>query len=271
MPRDEEKLVRLKQQRSKEAIDLAMQGRWQEAVTVNKEIIEDFPEDVDTYNRLGRAYMELGEYKKAREAYGKAVELDRYNAIANRNLRRLKDLKETTGAKVDTDRVEPQQFIEEIGKAGVVGLIDLVPKEKRAYVVAGDRVSLKVEGSSLRVESSHGDYLGWVEPKHGQRLARLMLGGNQYTAAVVSSTAGMLTVIIRETYQHPSQAEKLSFPPKGMEEFRPYVGDKILGLDSEYEGEAEDESGYTIIGGDGVEVLPEESAGADDDTGNEDE
>ena len=62
MPRDEERLIRLKQQRSKEAIALAMQGRWQEAVDINKEIIEDFPDDVDTCNRLGRAYMELGAY-----------------------------------------------------------------------------------------------------------------------------------------------------------------------------------------------------------------
>jgi hypothetical protein len=51
-----------------------------------------------------------------------------------------------------------------------------------------------------------------------------------------------------------------------LEEVRPYVSDKIFKLDSEYEEEAEEESGYTIIGGDEIEVLPEESAGADDDT-----
>ena len=62
MTRDEDRLLRLKQQRSKEAIDLAMQARWREAVDVNREIIEAFPEDVDTFNRLGRAYMELGQY-----------------------------------------------------------------------------------------------------------------------------------------------------------------------------------------------------------------
>ena len=76
----------------------------------------------------------------------------------------------------------------------------------------------------------------------------------------------MMTIIIRETFQHPSQVGKLSFPPKGLEEVRPYISDKVLSLDSEYEEEADEESGYTIIGGDEIEVLPEESAGADDDT-----
>ncbi|MCK4863352.1 MAG: tetratricopeptide repeat protein [Dehalococcoidales bacterium] len=259
MTRDDERLLRLKQQRSKEAIDLAMQARWQEAVDINKEIIESFPEDVDACNRLGRAYMELGQYALAREAYSRTVQQDPYNAIAARNLRRLSDLGESDSAEVETDKVEPHHFIEEIGKAGVVTLYELEPKENRARMVAGDKVQLKVEGSVLSVENSRGVYMGKVEPKYAQRLIRLMLGGNQYTASVIKSTMDLMTVIIRETYQHPSQVGKLSFPPKGLEEFRSYVSDKLLKVDEE-----EDESGYTIIGGDEIEVLPEESEGVDD-------
>jgi len=123
MTRDDEKLTRVKQQRSKEAIDLAMRARWQDAVNVNKELVKDFPDDVDALNRLGRAYMELGKYKLALEAYKNAARQDPYNAIANRNIRRLNDIKNTDGGDVETGAVEPDQFIEEIGKAGVVNLI----------------------------------------------------------------------------------------------------------------------------------------------------
>jgi hypothetical protein len=269
MTHEDEKQLRIKQQRSKEAIDLAMQARWKEAVGVNKEIVKDYPEDVDAYNRLGRAYMELGQYKQARSAYESAVKLDPYNAIAGRNIRRLNDIKETDHAEVETVKVEPQQFIEEIGKAGVVALTELAPKEKRARVVAGDRVNLKANGSLLTVESSRGEYIGRVEPKHSQRLARLINGGNQYSATVVRSTAETMTVMVREAFQHPSQVGKLSFPPKGMEEFRVYGTDKLTKHEAE-EGE-EDEAGYTIIGGDEIEVLPEEAEGTDDDSGNEED
>jgi tetratricopeptide (TPR) repeat protein len=267
MTHEDERQLRLKQQRSKEAIDLAMQARWQEAVVINKEIVQDYPDDVDAYNRLGRAYMELGQFKKARDAYQSAVKLDPYNAIAGRNIRRLNDIKDTGSTEVETGTVEPQQFIEEIGKAGVVTLIDLAPKEKRALVVAGDKVILKAGGSILTVESSRGAYVGKVEPKYAQRLARLTLGGNKYSATVVKSTAETMTVMIRETFQHPSQVGKLSFPPKGMEQFRAYGSDKLTKIESEGE---EDESGYTIIGGDDIEVLPEEAEGVDD-NGSDDE
>ncbi len=267
MPREDEKQIRYKEQRSKEAIEMAMQARWQEAVDINKELVGNFPDDVDSYNRLGRAYLELGQYKLSREAYEKTVQLDPYNAIANRNIRRLKDLKDMGKTEVETDKVEPQKFIEEIGKTGVVTLEELAQKEKRAGTVAGDKAVLKVEGSYLVVENSRGDYLGKAEPKHAPRLIRLMLGGNKYSANVVKSTADGMTIMVREIYQDPSQVGRLSFPPKGSAEFRAYGSDKLTKI----EGEEEEESGYTIVGGDEVEVLPEEHEEEEDDTGNEDE
>ncbi len=265
MLHEEEKILRLRQQRSKQAIALAMEGRWQEAVAVNKSIIEAYAGDVDAYNRLGRAYMELGGYSQAKEAYSRAVELEPYNAIAKKNLQRLSYLKETVGSEAESHKVEPQHFIEEIGKAGVVTLYGLAPREILAKMVAGDSVSLKIDGPSLTVENSHGDYLGQVDAKHALRLVKLMEGGNRYSAAVVSSTGDSMTIIIREVYQDPSQAGRFSFPPKGLEEVRPYASDRILKLGSEYGEEEAEESGYTVIGGEEVEVLPEEPTVIDED------
>ena len=255
----EEEQVRLRRQGSKQAIDLAMQGRWREAVAVNKSLIESFPNDVDAYNRLGRAYMELGEYSQAREAYSRAIELDPYNAIAKKNLRRLSHL---VGAQVglesNSHKVEPQYFIEEIGKAGVVNLYKLAPPGVLARMAAGERVSLKIDGASLIVENARGEYLGQVDPKYGQQLIKLMEGGNKYTAAIVGSTEEMVTIIIREVYQDPSQVGRLSFPSKGVEDVRPYVGDRIIRRGLEHEEALPEEPGYTIIGGEGEELLPEE-------------
>ena len=272
MTYQEERLARLKRQRSKQAIDLAMQGRWQEAVAANKFILENFPRDVDAYNRLGRAYMELGEYAQAREAYRRTVELDPFNAIAKKNLQRLSYLGEAKGGLGGESRkIEPHHFIEEIGKAGVVSLYHLAPTEIRARMVAGDEVYLRIDGPSLIVENSRGEYLGQVEPKHGQRLTKFMEGGNRYSAAVVSSTEEAMSVIIREVYQDPSQAGRLSFPSRETEVLRPHVDERVFKLESEYEEAAVEEPGYTIIGGDEIEVLPEERADIGDDMTSDEE
>jgi len=266
MPYRDEEQAKLRRHSSKHAIALAMEGRWREATAANISILSNFPNDVDAYNRLGRAYMELGDYSQAREAYTRATELDPYNIIAQKNLHRLSQLGEPiVRPETDSRTAEPQHFIEEIGKAGMVNLYRLAPPEILARMVAGDRVSLKADGVSLIVENGHGEYLGKVEPKHAQRLIKLMEGGNRYTAAIVSSTEGTLTVIIREVYQDPSQAGQLSFPPRGFEVPRTSVGDRIIKRELEYEEAAVEKPGYTIIDGEGIEVPLEESLEGDED------
>jgi tetratricopeptide (TPR) repeat protein len=250
MAYQEEEQVRLRRQRSKQAIALAMQGRWREAVSANEEIIASFPGDVDAYNRLGRAHVELGDYALAKEAYSRAMELDPYNIIAQKNLQRLSYLDEEVGAADDSDRVEPQHFIEETGKTGVVALHRLAPLAVLAKMVAGDKVYLKVDRAGLNVENGRGEYVGQVEPKHGQRLIKLMGGGNRYSAAIVSVGEERVTVIIREIYQDPSQAGQLSFPPRGMESLRPYLSDKMLRRELENIETMADESVDMDDGGD---------------------
>lgn len=250
MTYQEEEQSRLRRQSSKEAITLALEGRWREAVAVNQKLTENFPSDIEAYNRLGRSYMELGEYKDAEAAYRKTLEIDKYNAIAQKNLQRLTYLKKTkTTAETNTHKLEPQQFIEEIGKAGVVHLYSLAKPAVLARVVAGDAVGLKVSENNLNVVSSRGEYLGVVEPRHGQRLVRLIRGGNRYSGAIVSSTDKAVTVIIRETYQDPSQVNQLSFPTRGIESARPDITDRVIRRELEQEDSLTGEPGYTVVGG----------------------
>ena len=256
----------LRQQRAKQTIDLAMQGRWREAVAANQNLIESFPGDVSAYNRLGRAYTELGEFSRAREAYSRAIELEPYNAIAQKNLNRLAHLDEVAVDLNDDPYVEPQHFIEEPGKAGVVDLYHLGPPQVLAKMVAGDKVYLRVDGAGLVVENGRGEYLGQAGPKDGQRLIRLIEGGNRYAVAIVSAAADRVTVIIREIYQDPSQANHPSFPVKGFKSPRPYISERARHeLES---GEVEEEPDYSIIETGGIE-LPPESAPQPNDKGNE--
>jgi tetratricopeptide (TPR) repeat protein len=225
----EDKQGKFKRQTSKQAIALAMEGRWQESVDINKSIIENFPNDPEAYNRLGKAYMELGEYANSKEAYEKASKLDQYNTIAKKNLQRLALLENAASPVAEglVEKAPPQLFIEEIGKAGVVNLYQIASPDKLVKMLAGDKVSLKPQDSSLAVFNLRGDYLGLVPSKHGQRLLKLMGGGNKYTAAVVASSDNAISVIIREIYQDPKLSDQVSFPGRKLEEIQSYTGEKI--------------------------------------------
>jgi len=227
----------LRRQLNKKAIALAMQGRWGEAVAANRGIIEIFPKDTSAYNRLGKALAELGWYAEAKEAYSKALEIDPKSSIAGRNFRRLSVLTEEQPCRGgDHQKVAPHLFIEEVGKAAVASLKQLASTEVLAKMAAGAPVYLSAKGKNVVVENSLGEYLGEVEPRIGVRLAKLIQGGNGYTAAITSLADNAAKVIIREVFQHPSQAGRPSFPARGSDGFRAYVRDSIL----KYELEDED-------------------------------
>lgn len=271
----EEDRARWRRQSSKEAIDLAMHGQWQKAAAVNQSIIDLFPNDFEAMNRLGRARLELGEYAAAEAAYRRSTEIDPYNAIATRNLERLSHLGEAQrAAPIGSGGLEPQVFIEEVGKAGVVLLEEPAPAETLARMAAGDRVTLKIDGARMIVESGQGEYLGLVEADHAQRLTRLAAAGNRYEAALVSVTTKAATVIVREVYQDPSQVGRLSFPSTGAAAARTDIGDRVLRRELEAEEALTGESGYTVVGGGGedTEIIVERAPGGAYGSGeNEDE
>ena len=208
-------------------------------------VLRSFPDDVDAFNRLGRAYMETGALEEAKQAYEQSLNLDRYNSIAKKNLQRLSQLDKTTlGSKVHEHVVEPR-FIEEAGKSGVVSLQRLAAPAVLVRLVAGDKVYLKVDDTNLNVKTITGEYIGRVEPRHAQRLIRLMNSGNKYSAAIISGKEDRVTIIIRETYQDPSMVGQPSFPPRWAEALRPYSGDKAVETRWEEEEELE-EAGCSV-------------------------
>ena len=214
--------AKIRRQLTQEAIELAMHGQWREAAGVNREILESFPTDPDAHNRLGRALMELGRYQEAREAYQQSLELDPYNGIAKKNLARLALLGDRDATpRREPQRIVPQLFISETGRTGIVSLEHPAPDRVLGRKAAGDEVFLKVHQQRLIIEDSQGAYLGEVEARHAPRLIRLIQGGNRYAAAIASINHDQARVVIREVYQHPDNAGRLSFPPMRPEAVRP--------------------------------------------------
>lgn len=205
-----------KRQQLQRAQQLAADGEWQEAVELNREILAAAPNDVQAHNRLGKALSELGRYGEAHASYARAVELDPTNQIARRNLQRLEPLKDREGDDQAAERRRTQarqsMFIEEIGKTRVTELSKLADDATLAQMTSGDQVELRTEGKYIVVFSEDGLRLGQLDTRLSQRLNTLIKGGNRYSAAVTAVEPGLLRVIVRETYQHPSQAGRLSFP-----------------------------------------------------------
>jgi tetratricopeptide (TPR) repeat protein len=270
-PTEGEEEVRLTRQGAEQAIELAIESKWEEAATLNRSILETQPDDVDTWNRLGKSLLELGRYREAHDAYARSLALDPVNQIAKRNLERLEGLQDAAPRREGVAKVAQDLFIEEVGRSGTTVLRN-APRELLAALTAGDEVYLRAEEDVLQIANAGGDVLGSVEPKLGLRLLRLIHGGNQYAAAVKSLSDSDVEVIIKETYRDPSQT-RLSFPAAGAEAVRPYIKESLLRLgadDDEDEvidedGETEDWDSEPADGDGNVSLATIEDVDSDDD------
>lgn len=281
MAKQDEKL-RLRKRLQEQAIELAAANRWEEAVEVNQKLIELSP-DAETYNRLGKAYMELARYADAHDAYQQTLRVAPGNVIARKQVARLDSLLNATNgdlpAKETRQQVDLRLFITETGKTGITTLIDVSRSPAVDALAVGEKVELRVEGRALYVVDVEGETIGRIEPKLGQRLAELMAGGNRYVAAVAQIEGRQLRVLIRETFQSPSQRDKISFPGKlGDVALRPYVPaivdyDMDELLDEEDSGEEAAEVEEDFIGGEEEDELGldqiEKDIGEDDDMAEE--
>ena len=240
--------TKLRNDLGKKAISLALNGEWAGAAELNQTILNQSPDDVEAMNRLGKAQMELGQYSEARAVLARVVQLAPYNSIAKKNLARLEQMETAPSPAKQTRKAGgvPQFFIEESGKSGTTVLHKAAFGPMVARIGPGEPVTLVVEKNSIVVSVREDEYLGRIEPRLGSRLIRLMNGGNRYQAAVIGVKEQGITIIIREIYHDPTLNSICSFPSRGREEIRVYLGESLMRYIEDSELDEDEEEGRVI-------------------------
>ena len=226
-----------------DAIQLAMESKWDEAVELNEFILENFGPDDQAYNRLGKALTELGRLEEARDQYEKSLKLNPFNTVAKKNRSKLEVLiQHKDDIKTGVTRVDLNLFVEEMGKT-VITQVEGGDPSVCDKVVPGDIAELAVTGDTITVTTLRGILLGQLEAKLARRLIKFMQGGNRYQAGVTNCDNGLVRVIVRETYQDPKFAGKPSFPMRAKRDvaFRPYARESLIQRDAEFPTDDDEE------------------------------
>ncbi len=230
---------------TEQAVAAALDADWPRAADLNAKILEASPDDVEARNRLGRAYVEQGRLEEAKVAFAEVLKAEPYNSIAIRGSQRVAQLIEHKGKSVTTkSRTQPRLFIEDMGKTGILRLINPAPAHILARYSAGSECELREQEGLLAVHASDGELLGFLEPKVGRRLIDLIRTGNQYVAAMVSNDQANARVAIREVLQSAENASRISFPghhrPAETKE-RAYIKGNFFRFGQEVDEEADTE------------------------------
>ena len=198
----------------KKAISLAMDSMWGKAIEANQTILDLWPNELESYNRLGKALAELGRNREAKDAFIQTLEISPSNTITKKNLRRLEQLDDRIPVPTSRGPSAPTVFIEDRTKAEVTKLINPAGPKVLLKFAPGHPIQLKISGNNLDAFGPNGQYVGMVKPQIASRLTRLLEGGNLYESTVTHVRGHEITVLIKEVFKHPSQATSVSFPAR---------------------------------------------------------
>lgn len=210
-----------------DAIEAALSQKWDSAIKINKEILKENKDDVDTLCRLAYAYQHTGEIERAKKIYKKILSLDKFHAVAVKNLQKLNSATDANFKSNSRRRVPPSLFIEEPGKTKTVQLINLAPSKTINKLSIGDLVILFAKKHSVEVRDEDKTYFGALPDDVAFRLIKFMDAGNTYLAAIKNLNKNFVSVFIREMTRGKKLQHQSTFTPSFVKEFNPSIQREI--------------------------------------------
>lgn len=195
----------------KQAIKAAENEDWTEAVIVNKRIIRNQSKNITALNRLAWAYLQLNKPDEAKSSYKKVLEIDCYNNIAKKNLKKINTNNQTGTIKLSIKKISCL-FLEEADKTKVVSLVKIADPKVIASLHCGEEIKLITKKRSVAVKDTNDRYLGCLPDDLSCLIIKLVNGGNRYQAWIKSLDNQIIQIFIRETYRCPKQKNLPSLP-----------------------------------------------------------
>src|SRR3989344_7228479 len=238
---------------SNKAVEAALNNHWPEAIDFNMLLLKKYPKDVESLNRLARAYLESGRTSKAKSTYKAVLGIDPYNPIATKNVKRISELKskgitlnptETSNTTTSVSDL----FLEEPGTTKIIQVTQLKSPKASASLRTADPVDLKNKYSATYVYNSKGKEVGVLDSFWGKKVASAIREGAKFEAYIVSAdhtSENKISVFVRETYHPPKLENAPTFPIEKTEDFHPSVSEEAVSLittENELPGSDEDGS-----------------------------
>lgn len=199
-------------QLEKQAIDNAVNGQWNKAINFNKAIIKIDKKNVETYLRLGFAYLQINKIKKAKKYYLQALKLQPNNNLIKKNLERIKILESKKLTHLKTFPLDPLLFIDIPGKTKTVSLVNCGPKSVLAKLTIGQRVFLVSKKRKIEIRTEDKEYVGCLPDDLSKRLAIFIKNGGLFSVYIKETSLKNTIVLLKEEKKGGRMLKFVTFP-----------------------------------------------------------
>ncbi|MGD9129029.1 MAG: tetratricopeptide repeat protein [Candidatus Woesebacteria bacterium] len=223
-----------------QAIQAAKCLDWEKAIEINQEILEQNENDLEALNRLGLAYLQSKQVKKAKKTFLKVLKLDKTNKIAKKHLKKIKNKQINNITQFSTN-----EFIENPGKSKNIPLHRLANKQILESLSIGQTCRLVPKSRYISVETEDKTYIGALPEDLSFRLTKLIQSGNHYLCSISCFSAKQCIIHIQEVETSKENSHISSFPVKKVNYSKEdkIRSDFVIGNDIPVQSSLEDEEG----------------------------
>jgi tetratricopeptide (TPR) repeat protein len=193
------------------AVSAALSQNWQEAIAVNKQILEQSPKNIEALNRLGFSLLKIGKIREGKLMFEKVLKLDPYNRIAGNNIKKILTMKKHCKDIIGTCPVSPLLFLEEPGKTKIVDCVNAASPQILSTLSCGQEVFFKLKKHSIDIRDAKNTYIGALPDDLSFKLLMFIKAGNRYTAHMKRIAKSNVSVFIRETKRGKKFHNQASF------------------------------------------------------------
>lgn len=237
------------QELEKQAIEAAINRQWDEAIKINEEIIKRDNKNIETYLRLGFAYLQKGDIKKAKKIYLQAKKIEPGNYIIEKNLEKIKILEAKKNKPYHSSNLSPYAFLDIPGKTKSVSLVNCGQKNILASLIIGQEVFFHIKKRRIEVRTEKKEYIGCLPDDISKRLMIFIKAGSEFKCYIKEADIKNVTVFIKETKRGKKVMRYSPFPIKNLL--------KNLNINQENEEESTENDDYEEISDNDLEKLAE--------------
>ena len=182
---------------TKKAIDAALKSRWKEAISLNLQILDKDPSSTDAKVRLGRAYIQTGEFNKAKKIFKEVLEGDPINPVALKNYSLASQKK---SEKNHVNLADPKSLLKEPGTTAEAAIEIAAKRMTAADFSPGEPLILKIDKRSVSVIKTKREeriVIGILDKDFVSKLNSAKQKGAEASANFINGTGKNIKILIK--------------------------------------------------------------------------
>lgn len=196
-------------QLEKRAIKLALKENWAESIEINNQILKEDAGNLKAKIRLGRAYLQTKEFKKAKKLFKEVLKMDPISKVALKNF----ELAKTKSTVPNSSNGKSKHSL--IKKPGTTKEIQVEIAKNKITVnslTPGDELTLKILKTQVKI-SSNGKQIATITDKPlAVKLKKVIDGGGYVTGIFAKGKEKIINVLI-ESSEPIFKSEKQNIKP----------------------------------------------------------